>query len=634
MPDEPSHRPQHTNAEPQSVAGLNAQPTPVEGNASRMRRRLRLVSRRWPGPSWRWLIIYAIVLTLGLVGVLGAGVFGVRAGLTQRAADQATVVAEHYARGLQHIAAGEPRLARAEFQMVLSMQPNHQDALQALASLQSITATPLPTATAAATPAPTPTPETPATPDQRNTLLTEAQGLYDQRDWEGASLRLERLQALDANYEPVTVANLLYKSYFNQGQALVAAGRIEEGIRKFERALAIRPKDAQAQEQKDLATRYLQALGYWQANWQKAVVAFGDLYKLRPDYLDVETRLTGATIAYGDLLAQRNDWCSAVTEYAVALSLQPSAALRTKNDDASKRCVAQGTLPPEPTVAAGPVTPGSTVAPPAGALAAGYIYFATWDPDFNRYVLYRTAVAPNARPQAIATNVRQPTMGPGGTRLAVRNTRGDMIGLATISPNGEFIRRVTTFAEDSMPTWSPDGKEWVFTSNREGDRLWRLYHAWSEGTEAAEYITFGRSPAWYPGQQIALEGCDNQGNNCGLWQMSPDRSRYTPLTNVAGDTAPAWAPGGNRLAFMSAQRSGNWDLFLREANGTVTPLAPSAGIDGLPTWSPDGKWVAFLSNRDGPWALYVVQPRGSPLKIINLPGTLPDWSDERLAWGM
>ncbi|QLQ05679.1 MAG: hypothetical protein HZY76_06045 [Anaerolineae bacterium] len=69
-----------------------------------MRRRLRLVSRRWPGPSWRWLTIYAIVLTLGLVGVLGAGVFGVRAGLTQRAADQATVVAEHYARGLQHIA--------------------------------------------------------------------------------------------------------------------------------------------------------------------------------------------------------------------------------------------------------------------------------------------------------------------------------------------------------------------------------------------------------------------------------------------------------------------------------------------------------------------------------------------------
>lgn len=633
MLEEPSRRQPNIPEQTSPVHQANGQAPALAENMPAARRRLRLVKRRWQGPSWRWLIVYGIVLTLGLVGVLGAGVSGVRAGLIQRSIERATAVATHYARGIEHMNAGELALARAEWQMVLSLEPNHPEAEQALARLQSMTATPAPTATAISTTAPTETPVPAATPDLRNRLLTEAQGLYDQRGWVEASLRLERLQTLDPNYEAVTVANLLYKSYFNQGEALVDANRLEEGIRQFERALVVRPRDAQAQEQKDLATRYLQALGYWQANWQKAAAAFNDLYQLRPDYLDVETRLAGATIAHADLLAQRNDWCSAATEYATALALQPSTALRTKNDDASKRCVAQGTLPPEPTLVAGPVTPGSTAVLPTGTVAAGYIYFATWDPDFNRYVLYRTAVAPNARPQAIATNVRQPSMGPGGARIAVRNTRGDMIGLATITPSGEFVRRVTTFAEDSTPAWSPDGKEWVFTSNREGDRLWRLYHAWSEGTEATEYIMLGRSPAWYPGQQIALEGCDNQGNNCGLWQMSPDRSRYVPLTNVAGDTAPAWAPGGNRLAFMSAQRSGNWDLFVREANGAVTPLAPSAGIDGLPTWSPDGKWVAFLSNRDGPWALYVVQPRGSPVKITNLPGTLPDWSDEHLAWG-
>ncbi len=632
MLDDPSQREQHLAGQPSTANQADDRAAATPDKPTMTRRRLRLVKRRWPGPSWRWLVVYGIVLALGLVGVLGAGVFGVRAGLVQRAADQATAVAEHYARGIDHLNAGELALARAELDMVLRLQPGNQDAQQALSRLQTMTSTPMPTATTVDTPVATATPAPAATLDMRNTLLTEAQGLYDQRNWGEASLRLERLQALDPNYEPVTVANLLYKSFFNQGLALVAAGRMEEGIRQFERALIVRPKDVQAQEQKDLATRYLQALGYWQANWQKATTAFGDLYKLRPDYLDVETRLAGATVAYADLLAQRNNWCSAATEYAAALVLQPSTTLRSKNDEASKRCVAQGTLPPEPTVIAG-VAPGSTTAPPAGTVAGGYLYFATWDPEFNRYVLYRTAVAPNSRPQAIATNVRQPSMGPAGVGLAVRNTRGDMIGLATINPNGEITRRVTTFAEDSAPTWSPDGKEWIFTSNREADRRWRLYHAWSEGTEATEYIGFGRSPAWYPGQQIALEGCDDQGNRCGIWQLSPDRSRYNPLTNVAGDTAPAWAPGGNRLAFMSAQRTGNWDLFLREANGTVTPLAPSAGIDGLPTWSLDGKWVAFLSNRDGPWALYVVQPRGNPVKITNLPGTLPDWSDEKLAWG-
>ncbi len=615
---------------PASESPSNSQPA---AGTSFTRRKLRSVQRRWSGPSWRWLLVYGLVLTLGLFGVLGAGIGGVRAGIVQRAVDQATVVAEHYQRGLDHLDAGEVALARAELQMVLRLQPNNQAARAALARLQNMPVTPLPTATTIATPAITATPVPVDTPDVRDTVLTEAQRYYDERNWDEASIRLERLQELDPNYEQVTVANLLYKTYFNQGQALVTNGRLEEGIRQFERALMVRPDDTQAQEQKDLATRYLQALGYWQANWQKAAAAFGDLYKLRPDYLDVGSRLTDATVAYADLLAQRNNWCGAATEYTAALAVQPSTVLRAKGDDANKRCVAQGTQPPEPTVMAVSMTPGSTADPAAGALTSGHIYFATWDPDFNRYVLYRTAVAPNARPEAIATNVRQPSMGPGG-RIAVRNTRGDMVGLATINANGETVRRVTTFAEDSTAAWSPDGKEWIFTSNREGDRRWRLYHAWAEGTEATEYINFGRSPAWYPGQQIALEGCDDQGNRCGIWQMSPDRSRYTPLTDVAGDTAPAWAPGGSRLAFMSAQRSGNWDLFVRETNGTVAALAPSPAIDGLPTWSPDGRWVAFLSNRDGPWALYVTQPRGSPVKILNLPGTLPDWSDEHLAWGL
>ena len=633
MPDDSSRRQQNLPETTLPDAPSSITPPVSLSNTTPSRRRLRLVKRRWTGPSWRWLAVYGVVFTLGLITVLGAGFLGVRAGFVQRAADQATAVALHYQRGIDHLNAGETALANAELQMVLRLQPSHAQALSALTRLRTLAVTPPPTATAAATALATPTPVQAATVDARETVLAEAQTYYDQRNWDGAAASLERLQALDSNYESDTVANLLYKSYFNQGLALVGSGRMEEGIRKFERALMVRPDDAQAQEQKDLATRYLQALGYWQANWQKAVAAFRELYTIRPDYLDVETRLTGATIAYADLLAQRSSWCSAAAEYAAALAVQPSTVLRAKNDQADQRCLSQGTRPAETTPIVALDTPGSTVTAPTGTLAPGHIYFATWDPDFNQYVLYRTAVAANARPQAVATNLRQPSMGPGGSRMAVRNTRGDMIGLATINSNGDLVRRVTTFAEDSSPTWSPDGKEWIFTSNREGDRRWRLYHAWSEGTEATEYITFGRSPAWYPGQQIALEGCDEQGNRCGLWQMSPDRSRYTPLTDVTGDTAPAWAPGGSRLAFMSAQRSGNWDLFVRESNGTVAPVAASSAIDGLPTWSPDGKWIAFISNRDGPWALYVVQPRSSPVKITNLPGTLPDWSDEHLAWG-
>ena len=501
--------------------------------------------------------------------------------------------------------------------------------------VMATTATPQPTSP----PAPTPTPPPVSTPYTLDVLLGEAQSLYDQKEWTQAAERLERIRATDAAYETDTVTNLLYKIYYNTGSDLIAAGRLEEGIRQIERALALRPEDKAALEQIQLATAYLQAMGYWQANWQKAVSAFAELYKQRPNYLDVEVRLANAAIAYGDAMAQRGAWCDAVTQYAIALQVRPSAALRATRDAANSQCSSQASTAATPTGAANtdatpPAPAGAAPGTPAGALAAGHIYFSTWDGEHGHFVLYRVTAAPGAKPEALLTNVRQPRAAPGGTRLAVRNASGSEIGLATITATGETLRRVTTFAEDGIATWSPDGLEWVFASNREGDRRWRLYHAWAEGTEATEYIVFGRSPTWYPGKNIAYDGCDDQGNRCGLWQMTPDRGQRTPLTDVAGDTSPAWAPGGSRLAFMSSQPSGNWDIFVRDTKtGKISAVAASPGIEGLPTWSPDGAWIAFISNREGSWGLYITQPGAAPVRLLTLPGALPDWMDEQITWG-
>jgi Tol biopolymer transport system component len=180
----------------------------------------------------------------------------------------------------------------------------------------------------------------------------------------------------------------------------------------------------------------------------------------------------------------------------------------------------------------------------------------------------------------------------------------------------------------------------VFASNRQGDRRWRIYTTPATDKERPadmvyNELTLGKDPDWHPSQErLVFKGCDDFGQNCGLYLIDADGGNRQSFTNVAADSLPRWLPDGNSVVFMSDGRDGNWELYRANlADGAVTRLTDDPAVDGLPAVSPDGTQIAFMSNRGGTWGLWVMPAAGgAATQIAAIQGDLPDWLLQAVDW--
>jgi len=603
--------------------------------------------------TWLWTLTAALIVVLLAAYVITLGVVGVYDGLKDRAHESHRLAREHLQLGQSYLEAGAYELAVGEFDLALRYDAGLEAARTGLQEAKVM-------AEAQAQP----TSET--RQDAANLLYRQAVAHYESGNLAPAVALLDELRGLDPDYQRENVELMLTTAHYHLGQIAVAEDRLDEAAAHFEAVLALAPDNEKAQEQLDLIRLYTAAMSYWDRDWTATIQALTGLYTLAPEYKDVAVRLRDAYIYRAQARAGKGQWCQAAEDYALAVEIMPLEATVDQRDDAQIRCQTAAQEPtPSPTTQAAarrptaispassvPATPtpaktkeaasaaASKSTPPteSAPTAQGRIAFTSFDAARQRYDIYVVSLD-QEEARLLRENASQPAFAPDGKRLAFRNLDPQHLGLSTLDLGSGESHELTAYVEDSTPAWSPAADRIIFASNKHGDRRWRLYAiAPTEVRGEGEVWAFGEMPAWSPddtaeGGRIAYHGCDEQGNNCGLWLIKAGGFGPTQLTADPSDTAPAWSPDGKQIAFISA-RNGNWDLYLATvADGQVTRLTDHPAAEVAPAWSPDGRWLAFLSDREGAWAVFILNIKtGKTYKIIAIGDAYPDSVHERISW--
>lgn len=555
----------------------------------------------------RAFVVMLVALFL-FAGVLAASVYaGLYFGERDREEARQDAVASHYQAGLEALNDGRYEYAIAEFQYVLQLDPSNALAEQGTAEAQVRLAV-----------KPTPTLEVVVSLAEQ--LLAQAREAYAQSDWVATARTLTQLRALDAEYEKKAVEDMLFTSLYNAGTAFLEQDNLEVGISYLDQAIALRPLDAEAVNQRNLAARYLDALNYWGVDWELCIQRFEALYATAPTYKDVGQRLYQAYLAYADYFVQQGEMCPAEMQYAQAMRLYADSAIEQKHAEAAQACLVATPAP------LNGVTPHLTPQPVLG-FTLGRLAYPVYNGQTGGYDLY--ALYADGRIIRAASNADQPWWERGTGRVAYRDRA--VGGVKMVLPEEGVPLQLLAPAGQAWPTLSSDSRRTAYAA-QEADGTWAIYIVNTDGTGEPQRLAPGWAPAWGSTGLLAYTGCVPTGD-CGIILDNPDDGQPgTLLTHSENDTAVSWAPGGNLMTYMT-NVTGNWDIILLDPQGGVQQLTSAASNEGLPVWSPDGSNIAFISDRDGSWALYVMTVDGQTVnRILDLGASLPGWESQRLSW--